>query len=178
MNIALAIMHLFPKANPMMDFIVQDDSDGNGAYIAQWNLEKPKPTEAELKAAWDDMQPTPEKALNDDRYSKINTLNAACNTSILGGFTSDALGENNAYDFGYDDQINLGGMLNAISAGIITDNIIWKASGVPQHHTIEQFKSVFAAGLEWKNTNIGKYLILKAQVSAATTTEEIEAISW
>lgn len=110
--------------------------------------------------------------------AKIAELNAACNASILAGFNSDALGSDNTYDFGYDDQINLGGMLNAVTAGIVTGTIIWKASGAPQPHTIEQFKSVFAAGLVWKNSNIEKYWTLKAEVYAATTTEEIEAIHW
>lgn len=53
MNIALAIMHLFPNANPLIDFIVQDDSDGNGPYLAQWNLEDPQPTEDEIQEAWE-----------------------------------------------------------------------------------------------------------------------------
>ena len=59
MNIAQAIMHLFPQVNPMIDFIVQDDSDGEGPYIAHWGLEEPEPTEEELQAAWDDFESLP-----------------------------------------------------------------------------------------------------------------------
>jgi len=33
------------------DFILQNDSDGNGAYIAQWNSASPQPTEAEIETA-------------------------------------------------------------------------------------------------------------------------------
>ena len=33
------------------DFILQNDSDGNGAYIAQWNSDQSQPTEAEIEAA-------------------------------------------------------------------------------------------------------------------------------
>lgn len=110
--------------------------------------------------------------------AKIAELNAACNSAILAGFTSDALGTDNTYDFDYDAQINLGGMLNAITAGIVSDDVVWKASGVPQTHTIEQFKVVFAHGLNHKNTNIGKYWDLKGQVLAAETSEEINAIHW
>ena len=33
------------------DFILQDDSDGNGEYIAQWNSASPQPTEAEIETA-------------------------------------------------------------------------------------------------------------------------------
>jgi hypothetical protein len=110
--------------------------------------------------------------------AKIAELNAACNEAILEGFTSDALGTDNAYDFDYDAQINLGGMLNAITAGMVSTSFPWKASGIPQLHTINQFKAVFAAGLTHKNSNIGKYWMLKEQTIAATTPEEREAIVW
>ncbi len=56
MNIAQAIMHIYPTASPLYDFSVQDNSDGNGPYIAQWNLPEPQPTESELLAAWDAYQ--------------------------------------------------------------------------------------------------------------------------
>jgi hypothetical protein len=55
-NIVQAVIHLFPDADPMQDFIVQDDSDGNGPYIAAWNLGDPQPTEAELQTAWEAYQ--------------------------------------------------------------------------------------------------------------------------
>ncbi|MGG1556230.1 XkdW family protein [Paenibacillus ferrarius] len=51
MNIALAIMHLFPQAVPLVDFVVQDDSNGNGPYLAVWNLPNDPPTDEELQAA-------------------------------------------------------------------------------------------------------------------------------
>lgn len=109
---------------------------------------------------------------------KLAELNASCNAAILAGFTSDALGTSNTYDFGTDDQINLGGMLNAITAGIIAGTVTWKASGVPQTHTIDQFKTVFADGLTHKNVNIGHYWTLKGQANAATTPAELAAIVW
>lgn len=178
MNISQAIMHLYPQALPMTDFIVQDDSDGNGPYIAQWNMEDPQPTLEDLQSAWNAMQPTAAQVLNDARTAKINSLNVACNESILKGFTSDALGTDNAYDFAYYDQINLDSTLNAVSAGIHTDNIIWKASGVPLPHTFEQFKKLYADGLAYKNANISMYRELKNAVLSASNAEDITSISW
>jgi hypothetical protein len=32
------------------DFLLQDNSDGNGVFIAEWNLDIPKPTMAQLNA--------------------------------------------------------------------------------------------------------------------------------
>ncbi|UKS30142.1 hypothetical protein LOZ80_14865 [Paenibacillus sp. HWE-109] len=110
--------------------------------------------------------------------AKLAELNVACNAAILAGFTSNALGSPHTYDFDYDAQINLGGMLNAITAGIVTGAIVWKASGLPESHTVAQFKTVFADGLAHKNALIGHFWTLKAAVLAAQSTEEIDAIVW
>ncbi|KQX69218.1 DUF4376 domain-containing protein [Paenibacillus sp. Root444D2] len=122
--------------------------------------------------------PRSDGSLEDVKIQKIKQLNIFCNIAILAGFTSDALGSSNTYDFDIDAQINLGGMLNAITAGLVSEPVIWKASGQPQAHTFVQFKTVFGAGLAHKNINIGKYWTLKAQVEAATTTEQVNAIVW
>ena len=34
----------------MKDVLLQDDSDGNGAYIKEWNLDIAQPTDAQLSA--------------------------------------------------------------------------------------------------------------------------------
>jgi hypothetical protein len=112
------------------------------------------------------------------RSAKIAALNSACNTAILAGFTSSALGDPHEYDFDYEAQTNLGGMLNAITAGIATESIYWKASGLPVLHTIEQFKTVFADGLVFKNGLIAQYWALKGQVLAVETKEDIDSIVW
>ncbi|WP_446686390.1 DUF4376 domain-containing protein [Paenibacillus planticolens] len=109
---------------------------------------------------------------------KLAELNVACNATILAGFASNALGSQHTYDFDYDAQINLGGMLNAITAGLVTESFMWKASGVPQLHTPNVFKAVFADGLAHKNSLIERYWTLKASVLAAETSEEIDAIKW
>lgn len=77
MNIAQAIMQLFPQANPMTDFIVQDDSDGNGAYIAQWNLEEEQPTDERLQAAWEEFQALPVPVPAETEAEKIVRLESS-----------------------------------------------------------------------------------------------------
>jgi|Deesub1362A_J573_1020465.scaffolds.fasta_scaffold00740_9 hypothetical protein len=54
MNIAQCLMYLFPDAVPDRDYIVQDD--GQGQYIAEWDLPDPQPTQAELEAVWPEVQ--------------------------------------------------------------------------------------------------------------------------
>ncbi|WP_310549933.1 XkdW family protein [Paenibacillus glufosinatiresistens] len=56
MHLSSAIQHLYPKANPFRDFLVQDDTDGRGPYIAYWGLDAPQPTDEELQHAWDEYQ--------------------------------------------------------------------------------------------------------------------------
>lgn len=79
MNIPQIIKHLYPNASPIIDFIVQDDSDGNGPYIASWNLPDPQPTETELQAAWEALQslpPAPEPLTAEQRMDQLATENA------------------------------------------------------------------------------------------------------
>lgn len=49
MQLAHALRHLFPDADPRRDYQIEDD--GNGPRIAFWYLPDPEPTPAELEAA-------------------------------------------------------------------------------------------------------------------------------
>jgi len=42
------LRYLFPEADPERDYAVVDE--GNGAYIKEWRLSEPRPTDAELEA--------------------------------------------------------------------------------------------------------------------------------
>lgn len=80
MNISQVIVHLYPQAIPMKDFIVQDDSDGNGAYIAQWNLEADQPTQEQLQAAWEailELPLAPEPETDAEKIARLEAENAA-----------------------------------------------------------------------------------------------------
>ena len=122
----------------------------------------------------------PPVTLQDIKNKKIEELNRACNETILAGFVSSALGEENLYDFDYEAQINLNGQLNFINAGLTPPDaiIMWKANGVPKEHTVEQFKVVCEDGFAHKQSNISKYWMLKQQVEQAEDEETINAITW
>ncbi|MFD2613528.1 XkdW family protein [Paenibacillus gansuensis] len=51
MILSKVILYLYPNAKPVKDFVIQDD--GEGEYIALWDLNHPKPTKAEQQAAWE-----------------------------------------------------------------------------------------------------------------------------
>jgi hypothetical protein len=182
-NKAQAIMHKYPAASPRHDFEVRDDGDGV-QYIAVWNVQDvngdpmPEPTDEELATWYAEWEAAKAAELPDPKEIKLAELNIACNAAILAGFESSALGESNVYDFDYEAQINLAGMLQAITNGMISEPITWKASGIPLPHTFDQFKQVYADGLAFKNAQVQHYWELKAQVQAAETQDEIEAIVW
>ncbi len=52
-NLGLILSTLYPNAVPLRDYRVQDNSDGNGPYIAYWDDVKlgPQPDAATLLAA-------------------------------------------------------------------------------------------------------------------------------
>jgi hypothetical protein len=81
MNIAQAIKHLFPNADPMRDFIVRDDGDGNGPYIdpAAWKIDAPIPTPEELQAGWEAYQAAeaakPQPVTTEMRIADLETEN-------------------------------------------------------------------------------------------------------
>jgi hypothetical protein len=96
MNIAFAIMHLFPDAEPMKDFVVMDE--GNGQFISEWNIDAPIPTEEELQKAWEEYlanrpepQPTPEERIahleqeNEQLKEQIELMQQALDDLILSG---------------------------------------------------------------------------------------------
>jgi len=41
---------------PEVDFSLQDDSDGNGVYIKEWNSDQPQPSAAEIEQAHTEWQ--------------------------------------------------------------------------------------------------------------------------
>ncbi|MEC0242759.1 XkdW family protein [Paenibacillus dokdonensis] len=84
MNKALAIMYMFPGADPSSDFIVLDD-DGVQTII-EWNIDAPEPTEDELQQAWEEYlkQPAPEppKPL-ETQMSELKSDNEQLRQAIL-----------------------------------------------------------------------------------------------
>ena len=43
--------HLGREVNFRTEVLLRDEADGMGAYISEWNVPEPQPTEAELSAA-------------------------------------------------------------------------------------------------------------------------------
>ena len=58
-QVGSALLKMYPDAVPNIDYRVQDDGDGKGPHIVEWNLAEPEPDDAALKAG--------EAAYNADR---------------------------------------------------------------------------------------------------------------
>ncbi|MDQ0927140.1 hypothetical protein QFZ25_001200 [Bacillus atrophaeus] len=52
-----AIKWKYKDADPTKDFIIQND--GDGSYIAEWNIRAPIPTKEDLQAWWEELQQNP-----------------------------------------------------------------------------------------------------------------------
>lgn len=168
MNLALAIKQLFPAADLLNDFLIRDDCDGNGPYIAVWNLPDPQPTQTELEAAWLEVR----------KKEKIEELNKACEVAIEAGFTSSITSHTYRYNKD-EDQINL---LDA-EAELKNDTSIaggnWKTLDVgPVYHTRDQLLAVVKEGRWHKKRMVDKYWAKKTAVQKATTEAHINEIIW
>lgn len=51
-----ALEHLFPDAVSLVDYVIQDNSDGKDPFIDKWNLVAAQPDQGELDQAWIDWQ--------------------------------------------------------------------------------------------------------------------------
>jgi hypothetical protein len=117
--------------------------------------------------------------LADAQAAKIGELDAKCNETILAGFTSSALGSAHDYDFDYEAQQNLSGMLSLFNADATIADVTWKTKDAgPLTHTKEQFLQLYKDGFAHKNGHIAHYWTLKAQVQAATTVSAVQEIVW
>lgn len=169
MNIAQAIMKMYPDANPLENFVVRDNSDGMGAYIDQnqWKLPYAIPSTEELQSYWIE-------SLKDE---KINEINANCENTILAGFTSSSTGY--SYDFTNYDQMNITQQMLLLVSDPTIASIQWKTqdAGIVSL-TRDQFLQIANEANDHKRVNIGKYWTLKSQVQSATMEDEINAIVW
>ena len=72
---------------PEIDFVLRDNSDGNGVYMYEWNSSSPQPTVAEIESAnaeWQTEYDSQEYARNRQaEYPSINELIVALWENIV-----------------------------------------------------------------------------------------------
>jgi hypothetical protein len=111
--------------------------------------------------------------------AKKAELNTRCDLTIMGGFTSSALGVEHTYQSLLVDEVWLNATINrfAIDPNFTTVNYKTIDSGYLPH-TKGQFNQVFIDGHSFGDSQIAKLNNLKAQVDAAQTQADLDAIVW
>lgn len=166
MNLASALLQLYPEASPLCDYIVVEDENGI-VSINEWHLPFPQPTQEQLVQA----------SLAYTKSVKIEELTECCREVIVAGFTSQTTGH--TYDYEDYDQLNMADQFNLLQAFPSTTTVDWKTrDGGVISHTVEQFRSVYLEGFTHKHMHVQRFRALKAQVEAATTDEQVAQIVW
>jgi hypothetical protein len=129
--------------------------------------------------------PTAWQLLAQAQQAQLAIVGADCATAITGGFQSSALGKAYTYPSTQNDQANLNAnvvssLLPGIPADWTTLQICGDANGEWAYlpHTAEQIRQV---GTDGKAAIIGfltKNAGLRAQIEAATTVAEVQALNW
>lgn len=124
-----------------------------------------------------------EKAKSD----QLLVISAACAAAIVGGFTSEALGDVYTYPSGITDQANL---TAAVTASQLPDNAAngdWtipfmcadvEGVWIRRLHTAVQIQKVAHDGITSIVNNMIKKDTLSTLVEDATTVAEVEAVTW
>ena len=119
----------------------------------------------------------PEAPLEQVKQAKIDFLNGECFTSIHAGFTSASTGHQ--FRFNEEDQANFNQQSTLFLLKPDLAETQWKTedAGIVSL-TREQFIEVVLEAGQHKQEQIARYWGLKAQVEAAETKEQIDAINW
>ena len=128
------------------------------------------------------LPPTNEELLAQAKALQTTKASAACASALTTGFTSSALGTPHTYPSQDDDQRNL---QSAVSASAVAPSNwttpIWCANNDAWSftaHTASQIQQVNADWLAHRVAAQQKYADLIAQINAATSLEEVQAIHW
>jgi hypothetical protein len=117
--------------------------------------------------------------LSEYKQDKINLLSVICNETILGTFTSSAMGTEHTYVFDMEAQMNFAGTKQAFKDSLIT-TVEWNTrdAGVLVHDST-QFNQLWLDGFTHKMSNITKFRTLKGQIysNAVTTKNQVDTIA-
>lgn len=131
--------------------------------------------------AWHELPPD----LDTLRQRKLANLRTGCAATIIGGFTSSALGAPHRYPSTANDQMNLMGSVTAsLLAG---EDASWRTpfwcadeagEWLFREHTATEIQAVGLAGKDHILLCQHRLDILSAALNAAASVAEIDAISW
>jgi hypothetical protein len=121
------------------------------------------------------------EALASYKQHKIESISEICESEIIAGFPSNALGVTHQYSFDTDDQANISGIMIAINSNLCPPTRLWRTIDAgPFQHTIAQLQQLFVDGMIHKGNIMDKKGSLKDRINdvATDTTEKVDAIVW
>lgn len=128
---------------------------------------------------------TYERSLEDAKILKGEEVRKECETFILSGFNSDALGSSHMYPSNSYDQINLSGSVlkSTLASSLSTATYAFKCqdpNGVWlfRPHTASQIQQVGSDSYDFILAARGKNSCLQNQIVWAETQEQLDAITW
>lgn len=115
--------------------------------------------------------------LEELKQAKITQLDDLCEKEILAGFTSQTTGH--FFRFSQYDQMNFTQQMLIMLADTNVSEVTWKTenAGVVTI-TRNDFLEVVREAEQHKRGLLERFWTLKAQVQAATTFEQIDAVDW
>ena len=128
---------------------------------------------------------TTAEKLADAQTAKISELTNACQTAIVGGYSSSALGSAHTYPSKPTDQANMtASVLSSLLPGVSStwETMFWCADSSGNwayvSHTASQIQQAGSDGKTFIQSQQAKLEGLKQQVAAATTVAAVQAITW
>jgi hypothetical protein len=117
--------------------------------------------------------------LDEVKVSKIDELVTSRDNAIYSSFQSSALGEPKTYNYSKSAADDFGRETSLLALDTTIASVDWYVieDGFVSH-TREQFVQVIRDGALHERTQKMKFFNLEAQVKAAVTAEEVNAIIW
>lgn len=107
---------------------------------------------------------------------KLSAMTVACETTIVKGFTAS---NGHFYRTDRDDQINFFGQKEELNDDPALSTVQWKTEDAGYVlHTREEWIKVYKEAHQHKKGILYKYNVLKMQVAAAQSHEDILAVAW
>lgn len=118
-------------------------------------------------------------ALAQAQQTQLSAIQAGYNATIAAGFTSNATGQSDTYAIDETAYPKWTGILSVIAAGIGPQTIQVKdLAGNTVTLTADQFKTFALDGFNFLNAQEQQLWSLEAQINAATTVADVQAITW
>jgi len=161
------------------DVLLLQVSDGESAILGDYN----DTTQIVINGLVVN-KPPPPYDLTQTQLIKVTEINKACETAILSGFTSIALGTPHHYPSNDRDQVNLSGTIqrSLLSANIENSYLLLCADSTNiweyRNHTTAQIQQVGADAYDAVLGARVKKATLQAKIFAAKTQDELDSLIW